>query len=75
MDLMSTSSEIVPLSVVDSSNTQADSSRTLLHTFQCYSPTKKENWESLAFKSVEDVEKSEDTVEEKKTSRRKSSKK
>jgi hypothetical protein len=53
---MSISSESVPLSVVDSSNTQADSSRTLLDTFQCYSPTKKENWESLAFKSVEDVD-------------------
>ncbi|CAJ2670018.1 unnamed protein product [Trifolium pratense] len=50
MDLTSTSSGIAQMPVVDSSDTLADS-------LQCYSPTKKETWEYLAFKSVEEVEK------------------
>ncbi|KEH28654.1 hypothetical protein MTR_4g008820 [Medicago truncatula] len=49
MDLISTSSESGQLSVETSSLIHADSS-------QCYSPSNKESWKSLVFKTIKEIE-------------------
>jgi len=49
IDLISTSSESGQLSVETSSLIHVDSS-------QCYSPSNKESWKSLVFKTIKEIE-------------------